>query len=140
MEAKAAVMMFEERMRQMEASQLAPVRMREVFSQEIQTEAVEQETVYSPVLEGNISEQDVTDRINLEKEKLGEMMDDLKLRILELEESRKKRERAVLSEATRDRETPSVDLNDTLNVCRLIYKNHKCKLCSEHVWNFVWIL
>lgn len=119
LEAKATIMLYEEKLQQLEGHPVHiedPVK--EVASREIQTDTQVTEA-NSPEVEGSISEQDVTDRINREKEKLGEMMEDLKQRILELEESRKNRETVtspdILGES-KSKILTQLELNDAIQV------------------------
>ncbi len=117
-------MVYEERLSNVDRSSNENIK--PVMSQEIQTDTQVTE-VNSPAVDAsisaNISEQDVTDRIHHEKEKLGEMMEDLRLRILELEESRKMREdEEMLDEEQRP---SNMDLSETIEVGQL--KMHVCK-------------
>lgn len=127
--ARATLMVYEEKLsnvHQGRKEHMKPV----VVSQEIQTDTQVTEA-NSPAVDtsmsANVSEQDVTDRIHQEKEKLGEMMEDLRLRILELEESRKMREEeAILDEEQRQGPSSNMELGDTLEVGQLCKKNYAC--------------
>lgn len=108
-------MVYEERLSSMDrnAKEYPP---KPVVSQEIQTDTQVTEA-NSPGVDVSISEQDVAERIHQEKEKLGEMMEDLRLRILELEESRKLRDEEEKLDEEQRQGTPSMaDLDEAIEV------------------------
>lgn len=89
LEAKATIMMYEKELRDIKSGEVEvthPSSQVETVTREIQTD------VHSPTDAVAISEENLSDRISREKEKLGGMMDDLKHRIHEIEQSRRLKE------------------------------------------------